>query len=93
VVATRDSGSASLALAIVNRHYNQPARVIIEPERFACYGPVKVWELYDESVVATNDLANPDRLRLQSREIAWTGEIEVKPHSLTIVQVATEANL
>ncbi len=93
VVATRDSGSASLALAIVNRHYNQPAKVIIEPERFACYGPVKVWELYDESVVATNDLANPDRLRLQSREIEWTGEIEVKPHSLTIVQVATEAKL
>jgi alpha-N-arabinofuranosidase len=91
VVATRDAGNSSLALAIVNRHFSETATITVEPERFDCHGPAKVWQLHDESVVATNDLAHPDRLRLQSRETNWTGQIEVPPHSLTIVQVATEA--
>ncbi len=90
VVATCDRVRGTLALAIINRHRHQGAHVQIEPERFACYGPATLHELYDDDVLATNDIAHPDRIRLRETTANWSGTITLKPHSILLIQVAIE---
>ncbi len=87
VVATCDTGRTMLALAIINRHLDQTADVLVEPERFACYGRATVWELFDDDVLAANDIEQPRRIHPQERATDWSGSITVKPHSVTLVQV------
>jgi alpha-N-arabinofuranosidase len=87
VVATRDEGRRTLALALINRHRTQSASVRVVPEHFSCAPRADVWEMYHEDAFACNDATNPDRVRLQHRACDWSGSLDLQPHSLTIVRV------
>jgi alpha-L-arabinofuranosidase len=89
-LATISANRNELAVAIINRHRYDSAQVRIDPDRFAPYGPATIWQLHADDPLAANDRAQPDLIRPHEQTIDWSGNITVKPHSVTIVRAAID---
>lgn len=93
VSATLTSDRRTLSLAVINRHRDRPARVLITtPDRDALPPRARIRQLGADSVDLNvgNDLSDPDRIG--SRDLGEVelidGAYEFPPHSLTVLQIA-----
>lgn len=87
-VLTRSADGKRLAAALVNRHPTSALTVQLRFRGAAPQGVIKATTLSGDSVDAYNDVARPDRVVPQTREMPFgNGEIELPAHSVTIAQI------
>ncbi len=88
-VATSSDDCKRVAIALVNRHPDQPARWRLDFGPQARTGKMKLTTLSGDSPDAYNDIARPERVTPQTREIALeNAPLELPPHSVSILQAA-----
>jgi alpha-N-arabinofuranosidase len=86
-VATCDEAKKKWSLVLVNRHPDTPVscRVLVGGQ--GLQGRHNVTLLSGDSADAYNDLASPDRISpSQAERIFEQGELELPPHSVTVIQ-------
>jgi alpha-N-arabinofuranosidase len=86
-VATASDDRKRVALALLNRHPVQSARWRLDFGPQARIAKVKLTTLSGDSPDAYNDIAHPERVTPETREMALeSGPLELPPHSVTILQ-------
>jgi len=88
-VATCSDDRKQIAIALINRHPELPARWKLDISQGKKMASAKVTILSGDSTDAYNDIAHPDRVVPEKHELALeSGSVELPPHSIAIVQAS-----
>lgn len=88
-LATCSDDRKQFAIALINRHPELPARFKLDIAPGKTLGKVKATTLSGDSTNAYNDVAHPNRVVPETRDVALdNASIELPPHSITIVQAS-----
>lgn len=88
-IATLSDDRKRVALALINRHPDQPARWRLDFGPQAQIKNVKLTTLSGDSPDAFNDIARPERVVAETRNVKLeNGSLELPPHSVSILQTS-----
>jgi alpha-L-arabinofuranosidase len=88
-VATCSDDRKQIAIVLINRHPELPARLKIDLGNGKTLGKVKTTILSGDSTDACNDVAHPNRVVPETHERALeNGSLQLPPHSIAIAQAA-----
>jgi alpha-L-arabinofuranosidase len=88
-VATCSDDRKQIAIALINRHPELPARWKLDINHGAAPQSLQATTLSGDSTDAYNDIARPDRVVPETHELApGLGTVELPPHSITILRAS-----
>jgi alpha-N-arabinofuranosidase len=83
IVAVRNADSGAINVAIVNRHRDEPAEIVLDG---LAGSEVTIHELTHDDPLAANTFEHPDTVRAVTRTAAWTGNLTVPAHSVALLE-------
>ncbi len=90
-IATCDKSGRKWAVALINRHPDKPAACTVKIGDKLPDGPCDATVLAGDSSEAFNDVEHPQRVVPEGKKVTFAqGVVNLPPHSLTIVHVATK---